>query len=168
MSKKCRYREGVSFPADPKDVYEVLQKVKRANGGRIEPDKVTEAARPEESPIHCCYPWDNDIAAEYWRDHISKQLIRSVEIVVIRESSPQPAQSAYIGVGSAKTGSCYMSRGEAMSNAEIRQRVVMGVFHQLMGFRRRYGDLTELAPVWAALDEVAIQIDESGAVAAVE
>lgn len=50
--------------------------------GRITAAEVLDAARPEDSPIHACFDWDNSAAAELWRLEQARDLIRRVRIEV--------------------------------------------------------------------------------------
>lgn len=51
-----------------------------ANGGKITPAQVVNAARDPASPMHDYFEWDNDAAAEKYRIDQARTLIRSCRI----------------------------------------------------------------------------------------
>lgn len=51
--------------------------------GRITAPEVLDAARPESSPIHDCFDWNDSEAAEKWRLEQARELIRRVKIELV-------------------------------------------------------------------------------------
>ena len=51
--------------------------------GRITAHAVLDAARPESSPIHDCFDWNDSEAAEKWRLEQARELIRRVKIELV-------------------------------------------------------------------------------------
>lgn len=58
--------------------------------GRLTPAAVVDVARPEASALHGCFEWRDDVAAEQFRLHQARALIR---VVMVRHSS-DPAHQA--------------------------------------------------------------------------
>lgn len=52
-----------------------------AQHGSLSPSAVLEAARPEASPLHPVFQWNNDKAAEEYRMWQARELIRNVRVV---------------------------------------------------------------------------------------
>lgn len=69
----------------------------RLDQGALTPPTVVEAARPKDAPLHPAFEWDNKTAAERYREHQARNLIRSVHVVT--EARPEPAP-AYVHVSS--------------------------------------------------------------------
>jgi hypothetical protein len=51
-----------------------------SRSGKLSPADVLAAARPEDSPIHEFFEWDDTAAAESWRMEQARELIRRVRI----------------------------------------------------------------------------------------
>jgi hypothetical protein len=62
------------------DLRELLQGIYN-DRGRLTPALVVEEARPDDSPLHDRFEWDNEVAGEEYRRHQARQLIRSVKVV---------------------------------------------------------------------------------------
>ena len=59
---------------------EELERISKEHG-EVTPPLVVDEARPEESPIHEIFEWDDYVAAEHHREHQARSLIRSIEVV---------------------------------------------------------------------------------------
>lgn len=55
--------------------------------GKLKPEKVLDAAEPEDSPIHDCFDWDDATAAHSHRLEQARTLIRRVHIEITYEES---------------------------------------------------------------------------------
>jgi hypothetical protein len=58
-----------------------------SRSGKLTPLQVLEAARPEESPLHDFFEWDDSAAAEAYRIDQARELIRRVRIEVTYEET---------------------------------------------------------------------------------
>ena len=67
---------------------EELERISKEHG-EITPPLVVDEARPEESPIHEVFEWDDEVAAEQHREQQARQLIRSIQVVK-PESNTEP------------------------------------------------------------------------------
>ena len=59
-----------------------LRRIYQQNGNKITPSDVVDAARPEDSPLHSRFEWDDSVAGEKYREAQAAQLIRTVRIEV--------------------------------------------------------------------------------------
>ena len=57
-----------------------LDRIRRRDG-TIRPDVVVDEARPEEAPLHPAFEWRDPVAAEQWREHQARTLIKVVRVV---------------------------------------------------------------------------------------
>jgi hypothetical protein len=55
--------------------------------GRLTPEHVVEAARNPESPLHQEFTWNNDAAAENWRLHQARHLVRTLLVTVVTSTT---------------------------------------------------------------------------------
>ena len=60
--------------------------MKLAAKGTVTPSAVVESARKKTSPLHECFEWDDIKAGEKFRLTQARQMIRSVQLVIINET----------------------------------------------------------------------------------
>lgn len=62
-----------------------LERLTDINNGDLTPDIVLDAARPETSPLHKHFEWDDSVAAEAWRKNQARTLIQSYKLHIVDE-----------------------------------------------------------------------------------
>lgn len=119
----------------------------------LSPEIVLEAARSKSSPLHCCFDWSDSSAAEKWRLHQARNVIRSVEIVY--ESGPVRAyQNVTVEYSDDSTQLEYRDTEQLMSDPDDRAQVLECALIELRRFRAKYAALNELAKVFEELDKL--------------
>jgi len=68
-----------------------LDRIRVAHNG-LRPADVVDESRPEDAPLHPVFEWQDPIAAERWREHQARDLIRQVVVV------PQPQEEGWTQV----------------------------------------------------------------------
>lgn len=122
--------------------------------GVLTPAALVDEARPEDSPIHDSFEWDDEIAAEKYRCTQAGYYIRHLEAIPVDTGKPMPAFLSATPV-SAKGGSNgYVSIETALASEPTRAIVLERAKRELTAFREKYEELEELADVFAAIDEV--------------
>lgn len=82
--------DDASFPVDAQTAGEELDRI-RVSYGTLQPAAVVDESRPEDAPLHPCFEWDDETAAEKYREHQATTIIRSVRVVCDqRAAKPQP------------------------------------------------------------------------------
>lgn len=147
-----RFRPGVSVDVDAQTAGESLERIREANGGALRPCDVVEDARPEDSPLHPAFEWDDSIAAEEHRRAQARRLISGLRIVTVTPEGPQRIQ-AFVSVASPELGRTYLPVETVMSDNDLRERALAEARAQLDAWRRRYSHLYELGGVFAAIEE---------------
>lgn len=86
-----KFKTGATYKGiNPQTAGDELERIRRANGGKLETHEVVRWAAEPDSPIHDAFTWDNERAAEAYRLDEARSLIRSV-VVVKEQGPPQPA-----------------------------------------------------------------------------
>jgi hypothetical protein len=85
--KKYRFRAGARVKGVSAAVVadELVRIAERDHG--ISAEVVVDEARPEEAPLHPAFEWRDEVAADEWRLHQARNLIRHV--VVQQEGQPE-------------------------------------------------------------------------------
>ncbi len=144
------------FPIPAQTAGEHLEEVKEKNGA-LTRENVLDSGRPEESPIHPCFEWDNEKAGEEYRLIQANRLIRSVVVVRQDEEDEKHTAPAFVNVSVARTGS-YISTEKALSQDDTRAIVLSNAIRELQCFQRKYQSLTELADVFRAIEGLGEEI----------
>lgn len=142
-----------------------LKRIAEENGGTLKPVDVVDAARPDDSPIHSQFEWDDDTAAEQWRLHQARNLINAVVISYPVGSREQVEHRVFVSLSTdrQKDAEGYRLMTDVMSDVGHRSQLLADAKRDMIGFKSRYRTLTELADVFAAIDHV-VQERETAAV----
>ena len=153
------YREGWHPSVDANTVGGVMEEIESRNG-TITSELFLEASRAEDSPTHDVFDWDDSSAAEKYRLHQAAKTICAIRVVVRTEKErdkPPEMTRAFVNIvedGSRKAH--YMNVSDALSNEETRCAVLARAMRELRSFQEKYSALSELAEVFAAIDNVEI------------
>lgn len=142
------FRSGRSLKgANPQAIGEELDRIYQEKGV-LRPEDVLAEAESEDSPLHQAFEWDDTAAARQHRLSQARRLIVSVRVI---DSPVQTAVPAYVSVRTPEHGRGYMPTAEAMSDEQIRNRVLMEVQQFVEGMQRRYAHFREAADVISRL-----------------
>jgi hypothetical protein len=119
--------------------------------GQLRPEAIVAQARAKDSVLHGCFTWDETRAAEHWRLHEARVLIRTYTVVI--EQDPMPVTTrAFVSLKSARiNGSGYTPIQRILSDAQLHAEMLGNAFEDLEQMERRYGHLQELRPVFREL-----------------
>jgi hypothetical protein len=152
MANVYGYRSGRSVKnVSPQAVGETLERL-RAESGQLTAGGVLEAARNPESPLHPAFEWDDEAAAEQYRLSQARRLIVSVRILNGPARSTTPV---YVSVRTPEKGRNYVPTIEALSDEQLRARVLADVEQFAESMQRRYAAFRDLAEVLDRLRQAA-------------
>lgn len=142
-------------------VADVLQRL-GANRVPVTAKALLEESRPEESPTHHLFEWNDARAAEEQRLNRAADLIREVMIVIRRDPDDKPRTvRGFVNVSSGGTRG-YMDTVNVLSDAELREQLVEAGLADFKAVERRYQTVTELAAIFAAIDRVSAKRGRTG------
>ena len=145
--RKYSYRHG-KVGASAQTVGETLERIEKRDGV-VTKEAFLEESRPENSPTHNMFEWDDTVAAEKYRLEQSRMIIADVVVTVERESKPRKV-AGYVNVTLGKHNKAeYNSIGVAMEDTEKRKAVLSNAFDELKTFENKYSEYQELAGVFA-------------------
>ena len=92
------WRKGSRFGKLSADVAgREIEKIRKANGGRLTAGVVVEAAAAARSPLHGCFVWDDTEAARIFREDQARNLLRHIAVVYEPAKQTAPVH-AYVVV----------------------------------------------------------------------
>lgn len=146
-------RSGIKV--DPQLAGETVEMLReQLGGGTVSPSDLLNHAKASNSAIHDVFDWDDTTAAESWRIQQAGHLLRSLVVTVEIKKGESRSLRAFVNV-THRDQRGYTSLAHAMSDKELRAQVVDQAWQELLAWRNKYSDYSELAKVRSAIDAVA-------------
>lgn len=124
----------------------------RDASGMLSPAAVVDFARNPKTALHSRFTWDNSEAAEQWRLHEARNVIRVY--VYVPEGQTEPVR-AYVSLRQdrhAEGG--YRAIRDVLTDEELSEQLLSEALDELRVFRRKYQQLKELHAVFAEIDQL--------------
>ena len=132
------------YKADAQRVAEEIYSI----GDDVTPEQIVEAAKDEQSELHKCFDWDNDIAAEKWRKAQAREILR---FLVIREKEDEPA-AVPVRVFYKNDNGGYKQAEKVFQREDEYQKLLQTALAELRAFKVKYARLQELSEILALID----------------
>lgn len=116
--------------------------------GQLTPGAIVEESRAATAVLHSAFEWDDEAAAERFREVQARQIVRSVVLVPQPErGETAPIIRAYVSLHDPATDHqrAYKPTMEALANPLDAEEVKRRLRHELLALRRRYMDLLDVA-----------------------
>lgn len=139
------------YPIGAQIAAERLQAIRDKNG-ELTPRGVVEDASSTRSPLHSCFEWDDEKAADAHRLWQARKLIGSIVVAEIDDRPLSQETRAFVHVTSNQPQ--YLPIEVAMTQSDIRQEVLSKALNEIKMWRARYSAYQEFANIVAAIDEV--------------
>ena len=114
------------------------------DGGAL-PKVVVHEARPEDAPLHPAFEWDDEVAAERFRENQARSIIRCVMLV------PEPEKHetlspvrAYVSVPTGEHTRQYKHVTDVLRDPNESEGVKRRLRHELLSLRNRYMAILDL------------------------
>jgi hypothetical protein len=134
------------------EVIEELERITKANGGVLKAEDVVDTARSKKSPLHEYFDWEDGEAAQKWRLHQARQLIR-VTVRVITPAKPPVRVFVSLRADREDDGGGYRFLTAVLSDSERRNQLLTDALAELKTFEVKYRELVELADVFVSIQK---------------
>lgn len=151
------WKAGVQFPVSAECAANVIRDLQRSlDKDTITAKELLDASRDEDAPLHKCFEWDDNIAAEKYRVYQARHIINSVEIRYVDvETPPHLSRSRYfinVVPVTPKTQGQFATIDIAFSNDNYRNAVLKDALRELRAFQIKYSRYQELSDIFKAID----------------
>ena len=150
------YKWKRNYPVDAQVAGEFLDSIAKRDGG-ILPEVVVSESRNEEAVLHKCFEWNDDTAAEKYREGQARSLIKNLITVNIVRGEEKPVPS-FVSVKIAQhednDSRRYVSIETAMNNSAMRDYVLQDALRELNSFRKKYRELQELSNIFDEIERL--------------
>lgn len=146
---------------------EYLWKLRDENGDVLKPGRVVEEAKPESSPLHDYFEWDNKVASQKYRIFQARKLLEHIVVVVEVDGKDEDVRAflnVAVKIGKKKIKQGYVTVREVQMNKEYHKIVVQNALDELRGWEKRYHQYLRLSifkplkPVFKAIKSMDKQI----------
>lgn len=138
------FKQGAQIKANPQIAGEMCERL--AEEGRLTARDLVEENRPETAPLHSAFEWNDDIAAENWREQQARHIIACL---ITRDEKKEPVRCFFNIVRSEPT---YRHIDSILQSVDDTQRLLQTALSELQAFERKYSKLQELAQVFEAIE----------------
>lgn len=118
-------------------------------GDKITPDEVLEKARDENTELHKCFEWDDNVAAEKFRKIQARDVIRF--IVIKEEEKPEDRPQIKVFHVTEKTGG-YKPIEFIVKHEDEYKALLERAWAELRAFKAKYSMLEELREIMELID----------------
>lgn len=135
------------MPVDAQTAGEEIDRLYQSKG-RILPEDIVEASKDESAPLHPCFEWNDTVAAHKYRCGQAAFLIR---LIVAEDYSTSSSESvrAFVHIQDS-----YKPISVVVNSQDQMSELLRSALAELSAFRKKYQSLSELSPVFEAIEEV--------------
>ena len=144
------FKPGSYIKVDAQAAGEMCERLAAEN--RLTAKELLNANRPADAPLHGAFEWDDSIAAEAYRENQARHIINCLQIVEPEKKEPVRAFFNIV-----RTESNYHHVDAIFQNETATSALLKTALAELESFRKKYRQLSELAPVFDALDQIKIE-----------
>lgn len=145
------------FPVEAKVAADTIRDLQRSLGkDAITAKELLDASRAEDAPLHSCFEWNDNVAAEHWRRYQALKLINSIKVTIIKDDKPPIETRVFLNIAASPKAEGQFSYYETVLNNPVQcGNVLEFALKELQAFQRKYSNLQELAGVFKAIDDLA-------------
>ena len=158
MMKVYEKRPGFYLKNSAQVIGEELDRINNKYG-EIRPQTVVDESRDDDAVLHPEFEWCDPVAAETYRREQARKLLRAIFVVeedrpktrafecvkVVREEAEEPRREERV----------FRTREEIMADPDARAELMARAIRDAVAFRHRFAELSELAKIFEAIDQVA-------------
>lgn len=133
-----------------KKVVAELRAIAARNGGIVQPEAVVAAAKKPTSAMHGWFTWDDGEAAEKWRLHQARNLLRVTVEYLADDKAEEPVR-VFVSLRS-DAGVGYRRTADVMTDDELRDGLLSEARDDMESFKAKYRRLNELSAVFEAME----------------
>lgn len=153
------WKAGAQFPVEAKVAADTIKQLQKSLGkDSVTAKELLDASRDENAPLHCCFEWDDTVAAELYRTEQARRIIGSIEVEIVKANdAPNLKTRLFVNVQpvARKYHGEFVAFDVAFDNKDYRQQVLHNALGELLAFKRKYSSYQELTDVFNAVSNFA-------------
>ena len=126
----------------------------------VDPDELWKSARKRTSPIHLCWNWNvQDAAEQHWRDHARHLITRLTPVVVEVTEGPTTSRRSWWSV-KVDNRRGYMSEENILSSRDLTLQTIATVKAELHTFLAKFASVLTFGNIVPRLQEIIDQMQD--------
>lgn len=121
--------------------------------GKVTSELLLQDAEPEDAPLHELFEWDDAVAGKKYRLQQATCIILNLAVEKEIEQKPKKVRAYYNVAKDEKRGK-FINVESAFSNPDTVDIILKRAYRELQAFTKKYENLTELAPVFNAIESI--------------
>lgn len=148
MSTAYQWKTPGFYPVSAQTAADEINRIYQKHG-ELNPSYLVDESRAESAPLHGCFEWRDDVAAEEYRKDQARHMMRNITVV----SSTEKMQNvrAFVSVQKA-----YHPISVVLKDEERMRELLETALRDLRSYREKYKHLAALKPVFDALDTIVV------------
>ena len=142
-----QWKAASHIKADAQTAGRICEELEQSGG--LTPKRLVDASRPPGAPLHGEFEWDDETAAELYREAQAGHIIRC--LVVAPEGPKDAPIRAFFTVS---TKSHYTHITKIATSEDLKQSMLFQALRELEAYRAKYATLSELTEVFRSADQV--------------
>ena len=136
--KKKYTWSGLNRSVSAQEVGEHLESLEERDG-YVTFETFLDSARPEDSPMHKLFEWNNEVAAEKWRRQQSSVIINSLRVTITSQDNEVRQLSAFVNTKNRNVEKGrFVSITTAVRKEDIMKHVIAEAKKELQWINRKY------------------------------
>lgn len=136
------------YPVSAQTAGEELRRI-YADKGQLKPADVVDESRPTSAPLHPCFEWDDEVAAEKYREVQAGNLIRSITVVHKTPTHEPVEVRAFV-----KPLETYAPIEVVVNSEEQIAALLETALAELKTFEKKYATLSKLSPIFEEIKKL--------------
>lgn len=112
---------------------------------------LVDASRPVDAPLHNEFEWDDNVAAEKWREQQGRVMIAMISVIVDDAVQQEPVR-AYVHIEEQQPN--YEPITLIVKNEDKAEKLFRQALKELVSFRDKYNSLKQFKKLFEDIDEL--------------
>ena len=155
MAFTYAWAKGSHSKLNPQVVGEELERIRSESGGALIAGTVVDQARPDDSPLHDHFEWDDSEAARKHREQQARNMIRGIRVVFADDDGQETPRRLYLNVKLEDGPRAYLTVDQIAGDEHLKIQALRRALAELDSFQQKYRELAPyLQPVFSAMQAV--------------
>ena len=133
------------YKVDAQTAGEELERITKARHA-LTPDAIVDESRSEDAILHGCFEWNDQNAAERYRESQAQEIIRNIVTVNVDGETLSEPVRAFVSI----QGN-YESMDIVVKTKDYQDEMLQKALRDLRSFQHKYSGLTQLAEIFASI-----------------
>ena len=142
--------------AKKETILKELNYLSKKNGGMLMPPEVVEYAKNKSTALHSCFTWDDTRAAQQWRFHQARMLIRVMVMVLPNDDGTE--FRAFVSLKDDRYSHLgYRAMVSILQDEDLTAQMLEEALEEAAIWREKYKELKQLVGIFEEMDKVIVR-----------